>query len=58
MQRRLQMSISKKSVIVQNSLDTVEVGDVLVNGEGLEFKHSVHQRYSDFNNFERDFARS
>ena len=46
----------KKSVIVQNSLDTVEVGDVFVNGEGLEFKHSVHQRYSDFNNFERDFA--
>lgn len=46
----------KKSVIVQNSLDTVEVGDVYVNGEGIEFKNSIHPRYSDFNNFEKEFA--
>lgn len=37
-------------------MDTVEVGDVFVNGEGLEFKNAVHPRYSDFNNFERDYA--
>lgn len=46
----------KKSVIVQNSLDIIEVGDVYVNGEGIEFKNSIHPRYSDFNNFEKDFA--
>ena len=34
----------KKSVIVQNSLDTVEVGDVFINGEGVEFVNSIHPR--------------
>lgn len=47
----------KKSVIVQNSLDTVEVGDILINGEEIEFVNSIHPRYSDFNNFEKDFAK-
>lgn len=42
---------------MQNSLDTVEVGDVFINGEGIEFVNSIHPRYSDFNNFEKDFAR-
>lgn len=46
----------KKSVIVQNSLDTIEVGDVYVNDAGIEFKNSIHPRYSDFNNLEKDFA--
>ena len=46
----------EKSVIVQNSLDTVEVGDILVNDSGIEFKNSIHPQYSEFNKFERDFA--
>lgn len=46
----------EKSVIVQNSLDTIEVGDIFVNDAGIEFKNSIHPQYSDFNKFEKDFA--
>lgn len=46
----------KKSVIVQNSLDTVKVGNIFINGDGIEFVNSIHPRYSDFNNFEKNFA--
>ena len=46
----------EKSVIVQNSLDTIEVGDICVNDSGIEFKNSIHPQYSDFNKFEKDFA--
>ena len=37
-----------KSKIVQNSLDTTEVGEVFVGTKYYEFKNSVHPRYSDF----------
>jgi len=46
----------EKSVIVQNSLDTIEVGEICVNDSGIEFKNSIHPQYSDFNKFEKDFA--
>lgn len=46
-----------KSKIVQNSLDTTEVGEVFVGTKYYEFKNSVHPRYSDFNSFELAFAR-
>ena len=47
----------QNSIIVQNPLDTIPVGEVILSGESVEFKNSVHARYSDFNNFELDFAR-
>ena len=46
-----------KSKVVQNSLDTTEVGEVLVGPKYYEFNNSVHLRYSDFNNFELEFAK-
>ena len=38
-------------------MDTTEVGEVLVGPKCYEFNNSVHPRYSDFNNFELDFAK-
>lgn len=42
---------------MQNPLDTVPVGEVIVSDDSVEFKNSVHPKYSDFNNFELDFAK-
>lgn len=47
----------QNSIIVQNPLDTVPVGEVIISDDSVEFKNSVHARYSDFNNFEFDFAK-
>lgn len=48
----------QNSIIVQNPLDTIPVGEVIINDDYYEeFQNSVHARYSDFNNFELDFAR-
>lgn len=46
-----------KAVIVQNALDTIEVGEVFVGRNSYEFSNSVHPRYSDFNSFELNFAK-
>ncbi|SEV85344.1 DEAD/DEAH box helicase family protein [[Clostridium] fimetarium] len=46
----------EKSIIVQNPLDTFEVGEIFVNGKEYEFTNSVHPKYSDFNDFELKFA--
>ena len=45
------------SVIVQNPMDVTEIGDVYISGESYDFKNGVHDRYSDFNDFELKFAR-
>lgn len=47
----------QNSIIMQNPIDTVPVGEVIINDESVEFKNSVHARYSDFNAFEMDFAK-
>jgi len=47
----------QNSIIMQNPLDTVPVGEVIISDENVEFKNSVHARYSDFNDFELDFAK-
>ena len=47
----------QNSVIMQNPLDTVPVGEVIIGDESIEFRNSVHARYSDFNGFELDFAK-
>ena len=47
----------QNSIIMQNPLDTVPVGEVIINDESIEFRNSVHARYSDFNSFELDFAK-
>lgn len=47
----------QNSIIMQNPIDTVPVGEVIISDESVEFKNSVHARYSDFNGFELDFAK-
>lgn len=47
----------QNSIVMQNPLDTVPVGEVIISDESVEFKNSVHARYSDFNGFELDFAK-
>lgn len=47
----------QNSIIMQNPIDTVPVGEVIISDESIEFKNSVHARYSDFNGFELDFAK-
>ena len=42
---------------MQNPFDTVSVGEVIISDDSVEFKNSVHARYSDFNTFELDFAK-
>lgn len=58
--RELAVKISKiyrdKSRIVQNPLDTIEVGSVIVDSNSKSFKNSIHERYSDLNGFEEKFA--
>jgi type III restriction enzyme len=46
------------SVIVQNPIDTTEIGDIFVSDKSYEFNHSVHPKYSDFNTFELTFAKA
>jgi type III restriction enzyme len=55
--RKIANIYRQNSVIVQNSLDTTEIGEVFISGEGEKFKNSVHPKYSDFNDFELQFAR-
>lgn len=47
----------QNSIIMQNPLDTVLVGEVIVSDDNVDFNNSVHPRYSDFNAFELDFAK-
>lgn len=47
----------QNSVIVQNSEVTFPVGEVIIGNKIYVFKNSVHARYSDFNNFELNFAK-
>lgn len=47
----------QNSIIMQNPSDAVRVGEVIVDNESIEFENSVHERYSDFNAFELDFAK-
>ena len=47
----------QNSIIMQNPFDTVSVGEVIISDDSVEFKNSVHARYSDFNTFELDFAK-
>jgi type III restriction enzyme len=47
----------QNSIIMQNSMDTVPVGEVIIGEDSFEFNNSVHARYSDFNTFELEFAR-
>lgn len=47
----------KQSVIIQNPADTTIIGEVFITENNCkEFNNSVHSKYSDFNNFEFDFA--
>jgi type III restriction enzyme len=58
--RELASKISRiyreKSIIVQNPLDTIEIGSVVVDNDSRTFKNSIHERYSDLNGFEERFA--
>lgn len=47
----------QNSVIVQNPIDTLPVGEIIISDDSIEFDNSVHARYSDFNNFELEFAK-
>ncbi|MDF2542684.1 MAG: hypothetical protein K0S47_2402 [Herbinix sp.] len=47
----------QNSVIMQNPIDTVPVGEVIIGDESVEFNNSVHARYSDFNKLELEFAK-
>lgn len=47
----------QNSIIMQNPIDTVPVGEVIISDDSVEFNNSVHARYSDFNTFELDFAK-
>lgn len=47
----------QNSVIMQNPADTVPVGEIIIGEDSIGFKNSVHPQYSDFNDFELDFAR-
>jgi len=51
-------SYRRNSLIVQNPSDTTEIGEVYLSGEAYEFKNGVHDKYSDFNDFELQFARA
>lgn len=45
------------SLVVQDAANTFSVPEVFINPENAHtFKYSVHQQYSDFNQFELDFA--
>lgn len=44
------------SIVMQNPNDTTPIGEVLIGDEYVEFKNSVHSKYSDFNSFELSFA--
>lgn len=46
------------ALIVQDSNNTFSVPEIYINpGNERSFKYSVHEKYSDFNNFELDFAK-
>lgn len=47
----------QNSIIMQNPLDTVPIGEIIIGNDSVEFNNSVHARYSDFNGFELEFAR-
>ena len=47
----------QNSIIMQNPIDTLPVGEVIIGDNSHEFNNSVHEKYSDFNNFELDFAK-
>lgn len=47
----------RNSVIMQNPLDGIPVGEVFVSDDRKHFHNAVHPFYSDFNNFELEFAR-
>ena len=42
---------------MQNPLDGIPIGEVFISGNSKAFNHAVHSSYSDFNNFELEFAR-
>lgn len=47
----------QQSIIIQNPVDTSVIGEVFVSDNNCkDFVNSVHPRYSDFNNFELEFA--
>lgn len=47
----------ENSIIVQDSNNTFDVPDIYINPKNEQnFKYSVHEKYSDFNNFELEFA--
>lgn len=58
--RELANKISKiyreKSRIVQNPIDTIEIGAVIVDSNSKSFKNSIHEKYSDLNGLEEKFA--
>lgn len=59
--RELANKISKiyreKSRIVQNPVDTIEIGSVIVDSiNSKSFKNSIHEKYSDLNGLEEKFA--
>jgi len=47
----------QNSNIVQNPMDAVTIGEVFIGDDSVEFKNSVHAKYSDFNKFELEFAK-
>ena len=47
----------RNSVIMQNPLDVIPIGEVFISDDSKDFKNAVHSSYSDFNNFELEFAR-
>ena len=48
----------QNSVVVQNPIDTIEVGEVFISDDSFAFSNGVHSGYSDFNDFELNFARA
>lgn len=47
----------RNSFIMQNPIDTVPVGEIIIGDDSIEFNNSVHARYIDFNDFELEFAK-
>lgn len=47
----------RNSVIMQNPLDGILIGEVFISDDSKAFNNAVHSSYSDFNNFELEFAR-
>lgn len=47
----------RNSVIMQNPLDVTPIGEIFISDDSKDFINAVHPSYSDFNNFELEFAR-